>query len=331
LAPPITPDITTSEGILSAGIRYQLPLFQGFAHQNAIALAHLAVKAGEIDYALKREELIYTIKSLYYQGLGLHQHKEALQTHLQALQTLRERVEREIALGKRAPLELLKVKSQLAQLRARLEEVSNGIEQVKTRLHALTATSIDGFEPAQEEERQIQGKPLVLQKLDLHLAQRAKEVQKAKSAIYPHLFFEASYLGNFAKGEGARLWQGGVRMRYTLWDFGYAQERIQEAKIQRAAAIHQAKAQRALLQAKIEGTKLQIASLREEVAALKVQLDLARRIEEIEALKYEHGRSTIDDYLQAVAKTKGVQAQLAQKRSQLSTQIAYLNYLKAVR
>ncbi len=329
LVPPITPGITVSKDISTLGVSYKVALFKGFADLAQVEVSKLATKKSQIDYKLTKEELIYNIKALYFKGLGLLKTKQALLAHKKALQALYESTKKEVELGSKAPLDLLKIKSRQLQIESQIISTQNAIKALKAHISALIGDSFDGFESTQEEPHNTSATPYLIKKLQIQTAQAKKELKKAKALYYPKVFFSADYVKNWGQDESAEVWQTSIALGYSLFDFGYKSHTYQKGKIASLIAQKNLATQKLALQAKLQEAMLQKASLESTLTSLKANLKLLQKIESIEKLKYESGRSEIDDYLLAIAQTKEAQSKLARTRYELYTKIAYINYLKA--
>ena len=232
LTPPITPGITVSKDISTLGASYKVALFKGFADLAQVEVSKLAAKKSQIDYKLTKEELIYNIKALYFKGLGLLKSEEALQAHKKALQTLYDTTKKEVDLGSKAPLDLLKIKSQLVQIDSKIVSTKNAVEALKAHISALTGAPFDGFESASEEELQdTHATPYLIKKLQIQTAQAKKELKKAKALYYPKVFLNADYAKNWGQDDSAEVWQTSVALGYSLFDFGYKSHTYQKGKI----------------------------------------------------------------------------------------------------
>jgi outer membrane protein TolC len=329
LVPPISPTITLSKDITSVGGSYNVAIFKGFADLAQIEIAKLSTLKSDIDYKLTKEELIYNIKALYYKALGLKSLSKSLETHITALKKTLEYTKKEVELGKKAPLDILKIKSQLLKIKSAKVSAINAVEAIKSHISALIDSPFDDFTTAYEKLKKQSNTPLIIKESLIQSKKSQKELKKAKSLYYPKLFLETNYIKNYAKGEDEEVWQGGLKASYTLFDFGYKSHTYQKAYLGTLIAKKNLKVQQNLLKSKIEDTMLQIKSIKAKIDSIKADLKLLAKIEEIEKIKYQNSRSTIEDYLQAIANTKEAEANLAKNRYELYTKFAYINYLKA--
>ncbi len=329
LTPPITPNITTSKDILSAGVEYKVALFNGFADKVRIDLAALGFKMKEIGYKLAKNETVYNIKALYFKALGLKSDLQALKARKKALSALKRKVEYGVKLGKKAPLDLLKIRSDLLGVESSIVKVKNGIESIKAALKALIGIKIDKFEDAKEEAVQKNTTPYLVKKMQLEVKKTQRELKKAKSLSYPKLFFQGMFNQNFAKGESEDIWQGGVIATYPIIDFGYKKKIYQKSKIATLQAKKNLLFQKEMLKSKIEGAKLEINSLYHTLKALQSNLELLKEIQHSEKIQYDTGYKDVSDYLQAIANTQKAKSAISKTKYTLFSKYAYLNYLQA--
>jgi len=329
LTPPITPNITTSKDIVSGALEYKVALFNGFSDLVKVDVAKLGVQMRKIGYKLAKNELIYNIKALYFKALGLKANLSALQARLKALEALKRKVTYEVDLGRKAPLDLLKIRSDLLSVQAQAIQAKNGIQSIKEALKALSGSEIDSFQEAKEEIKEGNSTPYMIRKLQLEVKKTQRELKRAKGLKYPRIFFQGLYSQNFAKGESEDIWQGGVMATYPLVDFGYKKKVYQKSKIATLQARQNLLSQEQLLRSKIEGVKLEIESLKYNLKSLESRIELLKEILHSEKIQYETGYKDITDYLQAIANTQQAKSAFSQTRYNLFSKYAYLNYLQA--
>ena len=115
---PLTPlaissntPITTTTDLFSGGIVYTIPIFTGFAQTQEIKIQELSQNIVQIKDKLTKEQLAYNIKILYLSILAQQDAVHAQHSYTTALKKLQDKVTNEVDLGKKAPIDLLKVKS----------------------------------------------------------------------------------------------------------------------------------------------------------------------------------------------------------------------------
>ncbi|MRJ03117.1 MAG: TolC family protein [Epsilonproteobacteria bacterium] len=328
LTPPITPSIPLTKDLGSLNLKYEVALFTGFAQKAKVERAVIGERKSRVAYRVGRGELIYRIKSLYFQALALREELQALEAEERALQELQKSVSEGVAVGRRASLELLKVKSGLLKIEAQMEGTRNGINSLHSRIEGLIGAPFGEFEPARERLLEGKGTPPIIAEAELEKRRVRKELKMAESLKYPKLIFQGIYGKNFGDGREATLWQTTLNLNYTLLDFGYRRATYERAKVATLAAEERLRAKRLEFRSQVEEGELKIASLKRQIEALRGTLKVLEQVATIEKVKYESGRGTIDDYLQALADLQKGRSQLAQTRYQLFQALAYLNYLK---
>jgi len=330
LTPPIDPNITISKDIYSLGATYKVYLFRGFLDLITIDIAKLSKKEEDISYTLSKEELIYNIKALYFKGLSLKKELYYLNSYKKALEALNKKINNEFKLGKKAYIDVLKIKSSLLEAKSKIVYVQNFIKSVKNEL-ALTIgiKKFNEFKEDIEYLKKSKYPPLIIKKANINLKKAQKEIKKAKALYYPKIAFQSYYGKNFANSEEEEIWQSSFLISYNIFDFGYKSEQLQKSKILKLSAEKKLLDTKNRLKIKIDETKLQIESLKEKLKSLKANLKYLKKIKEAEKIKYENQSSDISDYLSALAKYEHAKSDIEKTKYDIYTKLAYLNYLKA--
>ncbi len=334
ITPPITPDITTSKIIKSMGIKYDVMLFSGFSDLRSIEIAKLAQKESEIEFNLTKEELIYNVKSLFFKILTLKEQKKAALSYKKALSKLYEDTKKEVKLGKKAQIDLLKVASDLENANYGVVNIENSIKILKSKLASLIGEEkIDKIEKTPYFEKKTPDtdikETLIYKKALLESEKSEKNAQKAKALYYPKLSLNAYYGKNFASGDEKELWQTSVNLNIPIFDFGNRKSKLQKAKISEIISKLKLKSTALKLKSDLEEADKNIQNAKEKIKALKKQLLFLKKIKETEKIKYQNGVSDMYDLLYAIAKYNKAKSDLISSKYDLKMKEAYLNYLKA--
>ncbi|MGA1847175.1 TolC family protein [Deferribacter abyssi] len=334
IVPPISPDVITSKDITSAGIVYDVLLFNGFADITAVKIADLSENTSKIKLNITKEQLVFNVKSLYFKILAMESQKEAALTYYKALKILYDNVAKEVALGKKAKIDLLKVAADLENASFNMENIKNSIDSLKAMLAALIGVDeIEDVAPVNDDEKInnfIDVKDTYKYKLsEIEVRKSKKALKKSKSLYYPKIGFSAYYGNNYAKGEKEELWQAGITVNWLLFDFGSRKSQLQKAKISHMNAILQLKKTELELKSFIIDAQNKIATAVEKVKSVKRQLEFLSKVKEAEKIKYEKGASNMYDLLFAYAKYQDAKSNYIDALYNLRIQKAYLNYLLA--
>ena len=310
--------ITTSNDIFSAGLKYTVPLFTGFAQTRQVEIAQIATQMSQIKMKLSQEQLVYNIRSLY---LGVLTQKEILgaqKKYTHALAKLSKQIDYEVRLGKKAEIDKLKAQADLQMAKTQESMLLSNIETTKATLGALVGRSIGKLKSLsikvskpRYSVNQLYVKASRLSKIELEemaLKKADKQIAKSKSASLPQVNL-AAYAGkNYGEDlatnnwENETLWQVGVNVSYNLVDFGKRDIATQKAKIAKMQAGF--KKEQTLLDLKklliqaVEQVKQSYATY----LGNQAQLRLSKKAAKIEQVRYDNDASTLNELLLAKGK-----------------------------
>ncbi len=333
IVPPITSDVASGRSIGSLGVRYDLMLFGGFADLASVEIADIGKKISETELGLGKEELIYNIKSLFYKIASLQESRNFAVAYRDALRKLMTDVALEVAAGKKAGIDRLKVASDLENARFNVVKISDTIGTLKARLAALIGVEkVDTVEVPSREERTGDvewQKSYSYKRAEYEVLKSEKGVLKAKSSLYPKIAFGAYYGNNYGASKEVELWQAGITLNWPLFDFGVRDAEIQRALIAKETTRLKLESTRLKLKSDIIEAKHRISTAEAKVRATAKTLELLKKVEEAERIKYEKGASDMYDLLYAIAKHLSAQSEHAEAKYDLRMQRAYLDYITA--
>ncbi len=347
---PLTPTvlqsgvpITTTQDLILSGITYSVPLFTGFAQTRQIEIDDLGKQMSMAKAHLTQEQLIYTIRSLYLSVLAQKELFNAQKAYVKALKKLTEQIEYEVKIGKKAEIDLFKAQSDLSASQTQQEILKSTIKMTKATLSALvgkdaekiTPLSIKVKKPSYNVNKlfeQASGLTKVAVE-NMAVAKADKMIAKSKSAKLPQVNL-GTYTGkNYGEDltssefEDETLWQVGVNVKWNLVDFGKRDLNIQEAKIAKMEASFEKEQTlldlRKLLIQGVENIKQSYAEYRGNSA----QLDLSKKSESIEKVRYENDVATLNDLLLAKAKRQVAEAKLIESKYTYQKNLYYVDYL----
>jgi len=335
--------ITTSKDIFTLGLNYAVPLFTGGAQSRQIEIDQIASVMADGAHKLTKAQLIYNIRTLYLSILSLQEILSAQRTHTFALQKLEKQIAKEVAVGRKAPIEQYKAQADVTDSKTQEEILQSNIEITKESLGALVGKPIGSLKnihfivkkPSYSTKRLLK-KVSGLTKLKLeHLqTQKAqKMIQKAQAAKLPQINLNAYAGKNFGEDintddwDSEDIWQIGIKGQYNLVDFGKRtinEEKARVAMLQARIHLQQVTldVKKQLLQA-IQKIKLSYAEYRGNSAQYK----LSEKSAEIEKVRYQNGASTINDLLLAQSKVQFAKAKVIQSRYDYRKNQYYLDYI----
>jgi outer membrane protein TolC len=336
LAPPISPDVVTSKDIITAGVAYDVILFNGFADVSSYEIAKLSEYNSKTKLNLSKEQLIFNIKSVYFKILSMKNQFDSANAYEKSLKKLYDNVQKEVNLGKKAKIDLLKISSDLEQASYNIKNISNSIDTLKANLASIIGVDkIDNIEPIKEQNIEIKSlsdlkNTFVYKISETELKKSETSVKQASSIYYPRISFNAYYGSNHdVDGNGEELWQASVTFNWLIFDFGTRNSKVKKAKIMRKKVLYNLKKTELKLKSSIVDAKNKIKSAEEKISSTKKQLDFLAKVKQAEEIKYEKGASNVYDLLYSYAKYQMAKTDYLNAKYDLEIQKAYFNYLIA--
>jgi outer membrane protein TolC len=352
---PMTPssmssggNIATTEDMYSLGIKYSVPLFTGFAMNQDVEMSNLSTMISHSKLKLTKEQIVYNIKSLYLSILSMYEMKKAQNYYIDALQKLSDTTKSAIQLGKKAPIDLLKIQRDLYQAKATKDKLDSNIQISLASLEALSGMrdvanlkpikiKVKKYTPTISSLLRKAGKLQKIKIANYNLKKSQKLITKAKSKYYPQVVLDSYYGYNYGENDptnrnsgdwdNAKNWQISINAKWKIIDFGKQKAQIQQAKISYIQA--QLEKKQLLLDLKksiIEArSKIQLAYTQYN-ASLK-QYHLAKKSSDIEEVKYKNNASSIDDLLYTKAQMMIAKAALLQSKYDYAKSKYYMDYI----
>ncbi|SDN46772.1 Outer membrane protein TolC [Desulfonauticus submarinus] len=332
ITPPIKPDIVTSKGIYSLGLKYSLPLFKGFQDVIAINISSLEKNIAQIKYNLTKAQLIFNIKSLFYKILSLKDQLRTLETYRNALNVLYNNTQLEVRVGRKASIDLLKIKSDLEEVDFNIVNIKNSINSLKSAL-AFTigvdrVKKVEDVDIKQDMDFNFKIKDTYKYKLaKAELYKANQNVLKSKTLYLPRINFSVYYGNNYAREEKKELWQVGLTCDWLLFDFGAREAEIAKANSLKMSALLRLEKTAMEIKNLIVDIQNKIKTERERIRSLKSQLVFLQKVRKVEEIKYKNGVSNMYDLLLSIAKEKQAQNSLVEAKYNLNIHQAYLEYI----
>ncbi len=338
-----TEPVTTTDDLYSAGIVYSVPLFTGFAQTRQVEMDSIAEQMAESKLSLTKAQLAYNIASLYLSALSLQDMKRAQQKHVTALEKLRNRIEAEVNVGRKAQIDLLKAENDLYGNRAYLEVIDGNIEITKAALASLAGIpEVRRLHPVKVNVKKprysiasLMRKAERLNRVkvaEYGVKKAQKGVEKAQAAYMPQVALDSYYGHNYGQNptddwESEKIWQIGVNAKWTLYDFGKRSMQGQKAKIAKMQATFDKEQVLLDLKKSLIEAKAKISQAYATYQGNLKQYALAQKSEKIERVRYENGVSTINDLLYATSQTQLARAKLIESKYDYQKGKFYMDYL----
>jgi outer membrane protein TolC len=335
--------ITTSKDIFSAGLKYTVPLFTGYAQTRQVEIDNIATQMSQAKMSLGKEQLVYNIRSLYLSVLAQKEILRAQRSFTHALSKLTKQIAYEVKVGRKAKIDLLKAQADLQDARTQEAVFSSNIETTKASLSALVGKRVKKISPVRIKVKKprylvnrLYAKATRLAKVKVEeMAEKKAEkmIAKSKASQLPQVNL-AAYAGkNYGEDlatntwDNETLWQVGVNFNYNLVDFGKRDIAIQKAKIAKMQAGFQKEQTlldlKKLLTQGVEKVKQNYATYLGNVSGLR----LSKKAQSIEQVRYDNDASTLNDLLLAKGKTWLAQAKVIESKYNYQKSKYYIDYL----
>ncbi len=335
--------ITTTKDLVSAGVRYGVPLFTGFSQTRRIEIAALGNELEHAKGHLSREQIVYNIRALYLSILSLQELYFAQQHYSQALEQLKKQIAYEVELGKKASLDLLKVRADLYASQTQEARFQADMDIAKATLSAMVGKEINGLEalgidvsPPDYDIDRLYATSARLSKVALEqikVRQAEKKEAQTRSSQFPQLSFNAYYGKNYgeeiqrSQWDHETLWQAGIHAQYTLWDFGLKSMQTQAAAVATLkASLHK---EQTLLDLKklVAHAVAKVNRSYTVYLGMQAQMQLTQESERIERVRYENGVATLNDLLLAKGKYHIAKAKVIESKYSYQRDIYYIDYV----
>lgn len=332
-----------SSDIFSADLVVSMPLFTGGRIVNEIRAAELLSRAAENRLARTRTELVFNVSSAFYSILGQRRVIESIEFSRKALEEHRKRVEDLMAGQKAAKVDLLRTEVRLADIEQRLVRVKNTLAIQRQVLANLMGISDDGvpevegnlaltaFQPAE------QAAEVAYAQRDDYLAARAEvegqasRVDAARAGHWPTLSAVGSYGGRWAAGDVTRqpgasasedVGSVGLSLSLPLFEGGRISANVRRERARLASAQEGLRDLELKIRLDVQTAVLNLTSTLERVHATEKAIEQGRESLRIEREKYDLGKGSITDVLDAQSALLDAETNHAQALAEYNISVA---------
>ena len=338
------PGLFTAD-IASEDIVLALPLFSGGKDWNNIKATDLLSLSAENKMAFSREELIFNVTSLYMSILAEEHVIRALEFSYAALEEQAKRITSLINEQKAANVDLLRAEVRLADVREKIILEKNVYATTRLSLINMLGTPIDEKKLSLSDQllppmtttvdNQYELKEVLKKRKDYQAAlnsldAQSKNIAIAQAAFLPTVGLKAAYGQRQTVGpyltvldskrnpidlkENVEVASVGVVFEIPLFEGGNTMAKVREEKSKFMAAKNRLEKLEKQIDLEVRSATLQLQSAVSRISSTKKAVEQAKESYRIESMKYDLGKGTILDTLNA--------------QSELIT--AQVNYYKAL-
>jgi len=335
--------------IFSGDLVVTMPIYTGGRLSSEVNAAKLLQQSASHQLARSREELVFNVSSVFYGILAQRHVIESLGFSQKALEEHLKRVNDLIDAQKAAKVDRLRTEVRLADLKQQIVRERNVLaieERVLTNLLGVRGGSSpptaagELASPSETPAISVEdATSTAIKKRDDYLAARAsleaqaKRVDAARAAQWPTVFLQGSYGGRWAAdttdhpsgtSSSDDVGRVGVYVDIPIFEGGRIEAGIREQKAKLAAAQERLRKLELQVRLDVETAVLNIASAQERVVATEAAIDQAKESLRIEQEKYDLGKGSITDVLDAQSALLNSQTNYYRALSDYSTAKAQL-------
>ena len=314
--------------LIQGTVRLGYTLWDGGARGSSIDAARTRESVASSEYQRTQMSITLDVATTYLRVLSAMEMLNAHDEGLTALRAERDRVQRLLAEGAAARIELLRVEAAIANAEAERTAVIIEIENARDALARaldLASVPITSFTPVVLKVSLVPPRDTIAalsmtSNPDLDVADRAVDAalsqRKAASAGWYPKFDVIGGLQLFGSGSGSfsTLWQAGLQVSYPLFLGGRRSSTVNAASASVEIAQYQYESTSLQVQEAIDRAVGSVRELRARVDALTISAGHLEEIVRIEQLTLDAGTGVQAEYLRAQANLRETRARLAQVR-----------------
>jgi outer membrane protein TolC len=322
--PPGSGAGTWSRDIVSGDAVLSMPLFASGQLVNRARAADLLRQAAEHRLVRSRQELVFNVSSVFLGILAQSHVVESLESSSRALQEHAARINALVVAQKVSRVDQMRIAVRLADVQQQWVREKNNLSVQRRILATLLGLedSLSGI--SLQGELELRETPVVPEPEEClavawkeradylgakaSLEARAREVDAARGERWPTVSLQGTYGGRWAAGpttgtgeELEDVGRVGLAVEMPLYEGGRLSAKVREQRAGLAAAQERLRATELQIRLEVETALSGAKSSEERVAVMRKSIEQARESLRIEQEKYQLGRGTITDVLDAQA------------------------------
>jgi outer membrane protein len=307
---------------LSGDLVLAMPIFTGGQIVSRIKATELLQAAAEHRLVRSREELIFNVSSVYFGILAQQRLLESLVLSIRSLERQRERIQDLIAVSKGVRVDLLRTEVRVANLEQRATQERNAMDILRRVLANFMARhDTDGpvairgaleFTPVDVTPARLL--PSVYERREDYLATRAevgaqeRNIAAAQGAHWPQVSVRGAYgvRGAYKPAQHPQSQDNpddagviGLFIDLPIFEGGQISARVREEQARLAAAQERLRKLELQIRLEVESAALNVTSAQQRILTTGKSVEQAGEGYGIEQDKYDFGKGTIVDVLDA--------------------------------
>jgi len=316
-----------SRTFFQSKIKYEVPLFTGFALSSYSEIMAAMTKMKGLEKEKVVNEKIYQLRKSYYDMALLETSIHNLQKILNNINTLETMTKTMIDVGYAKHIDLLEVKAKKGNVERLLAQMKSNKELLYHYISFLLNQKVTSITLPQSEIAmpQVSDEDVIANNLDIKRATTGLVIRnnmlKAKEASYYPVvgaFAELATADDSFLGDAVdhKAYTVGARLTWNLFNGGIDSAKIQKAKIDKLKTSSQVELAKKGIVLQLAKIRTEIKSVDEEIASLEKELELANAIYKNYEGRYKEKLVSMSDVIikQSAQIEKILQLQMAKNK-----------------
>lgn len=332
LAPPRRLDypLVFTDDVMAWNLVVSIPIFTGGRITNEIEAAKLLQQSAKHRLVYTRQELIFNVSSVFLSILKQRKIIKFLDFSWMTLEKHLKRVKELIDAKKAAKVDMLRMEVRLANIKQKMEQEKNFLAIQNRFLANLMGVNTIGFTISPQIELQFVEIEINLEeslnrayanRADYHAAQadvkaQAKQVKGTQAAYWPSVSIYGSYgakkaVGSYIKPTGANgledIGQLGCFFEIPFFEGGKIKARVSQERAKLALYKEKLRELELKIRLDVESAIFNLLSTRKQILVTEKAIEQANESLRIEMEKYNLGKGSITNILDAQSALLDVQ------------------------
>lgn len=324
MAPPRRLDypLIFADNVLSWNLLISMPLFTGGRIRNEIQAMELLQQSSEYGFVYTRQELVFNVTSVYYSIIKQRKIIESLDFSKTTLEKHLTRIEQLIQAKKAASLDKLRLEVRLATIDQKTEQEKNVLAIQHRYLANLMGIKEIDFSISQQGELKVTELEIDLNEcinnaytkradylaVQKKVGAQAKRLKATYATFWPSISIYGSYgakkaIGSYIKPPGVNgledIGQLGFLLEIPFFEGGKIRANVQEHKAKLAMLQERQRELELKIRLEVESAVYNLTSTKKRILVTEKAIEQADESLRIEIEKYNLGKGSITDILDA--------------------------------
>ena len=291
-----------------AKLKYELPLFTGFAISSYVSIMDAMTKMKSLEKEQLINEQVYQLRKSFYDMALLKEAVRNLNTILTNIETLEEITQEMIHVGYAKNVDLLEVQAKKGNVQRFIMQMQSNQELLYHYISFLLNTKVENIiaPTLYVKMQEIDTQSVLDKNIDIKRAKTGLEIREnmlsaSQASYYPTLgaFAEVATADDTFMGDANehKSYTIGARLSWNLFNGGSDSAAIEKSKIERLKTKTQIELAKKGIALKVDEIKTEIKTFDAEIASLEKELLLANEIYENYESRYKEQLASMSDVI----------------------------------